>query len=101
MANVTALSAAGADHPALGRYAAIGRDVSGDCTLGNQEAIDMAIRFCRDLSLELQISRLGKFGVTEAHVNAMVELAKKASSMRFNPVMLSDTALAEIISDAL
>jgi alcohol dehydrogenase class IV len=100
-ANVAAFRAQAADHPTLGRYATIGRILSAENSLTDQQAIDAAILFCIDLSQELQIPPLGQFQITAADVPAMAELAKKASSMRFNPAALSDAALNGVLIDAL
>ncbi|HWE01253.1 MAG TPA: iron-containing alcohol dehydrogenase [Tepidisphaeraceae bacterium] len=100
-ANVAWLRAESEDHPVLGRYATIGRALSAESGLTDPQAIDAAILFCVDLSQELHIPPLGQFRIAEADVPAMVELAKKASSMRFNPATLSDAALNGILSDAL
>ena len=94
-ANVAALRARSPDHPTLGRYATIGRLV------GVSPDLDAARRVTADLARDLHVPRLGEFGVTEADVAPMVALAKKASSMRFNPVVLPDDVLAEVLRAAL
>jgi alcohol dehydrogenase class IV len=52
---------------------------------------------CRELVREVNLPLLGNFGVTEADVPSMVDLAKRASSMRYNPVVLDDATLADIL----
>jgi hypothetical protein len=47
------------------------------------------------------IPTLGRFGLKENDVPAMVELAKKASSMRFNLVALADEMLARVLRAAI
>ena len=56
---------------------------------------------CAELVAELKLPRLSAFGLTESDIAPMVDLAKRASSMRYNPVALSDDALAQILRDAL
>jgi alcohol dehydrogenase class IV len=56
---------------------------------------------CRDLVRELGLPSLREFGVAEHHIDPMVALAKQASSMRYNPVTLSDDALREILRKSL
>ena len=99
-ANVGAARAGSPDHPVLARYAKVGRHLTSGA-LGNNEAIDHAIAATASLARDLKIPRLGTFGLTPAAVPAMVQLARKASSMRFNPVILSDDALAGILERAL
>ena len=45
--------------------------------------------------------RLGTFGFTPDRVPEMVALARKASSMRYNPVVLPDETLAKVLSAAI
>ena len=41
------------------------------------------------------------YGLTEAAIRDLVALARQASSMRYNPVVLSDEALARVLRQAL
>ena len=100
-ANVRALRAADPRHPVLARYAAVGRLLTARPRLGDRAAIDAGVRFVADLAEAIGIPPLRKFGVTAERVGEMVALAKKASSMRYNPVALSDEALTQILTDAL
>jgi alcohol dehydrogenase class IV len=79
------------------RYAGVGRVLAGDSKLAAEEAAWGCVRFTAGLVKELGIPPLGKFGIAEADVSEMVGLARKASSMRFNPVVLSDEALAGVL----
>jgi alcohol dehydrogenase class IV len=100
-ANVAALSAKSVDHPVLARYAAVGRALAGRNDLGDSDAIDAAMRTTTELARDLRIAPLGQFGVRESDVPEMVELAKKASSMRFNPVELTDAVLTDVLRKAI
>jgi alcohol dehydrogenase class IV len=100
-ANVAALQAESPDHPVLARYATIGRALVRDERVGDADAIDHAVARTAALAADLEIPRLGGFGLTPRDVPAMVVLARKASSMRFNPVTLTDEALAGILERAL
>jgi alcohol dehydrogenase class IV len=65
---------------------------------GTQEQAAWACaRVTARLVRELAIPPLSAFGLREHDVPEMVALARKASSMRFNPVALSDDALARIL----
>jgi len=95
-ANIAALRAQDTGHPVLARYAEVGRLLS-----AKARAADDCVRSLRDLAGELGIPRLGTFGLTDADVPNMVELAKKSSSIRGNPVELNDAALADVLREAI
>lgn len=98
-ANVAALRADSQGHACLGRYARIGRALTGSCA-ADDPAIEAGIRFLIDLVEDLQIPPLREFGLTPDGFPELVALARKASSMRYNPVTLSDEALMEILERA-
>jgi alcohol dehydrogenase class IV len=50
---------------------------------------------------ELGVPRLGVYGVRAADVGAVVEQARRASSMQGNPVVLTTDELAATLSAAL
>lgn len=100
-ANVAALRGRQPESPALGRYATIGRVLTGQAEMSDAAAIDAAVAFIRDLTTHMTIPRLREFGLSEASIAPMVELAKKASSMRYNPVVLSDGELARVLGLAI
>ena len=100
-ANVDALRAQDVDHPALERYATVGRVLAGQPGLEPRDAIDAGVRAAASLAEALAIPRLSGFGLQEQHVRAMVALAKKASSMRYNPVVLPDDVLADVLRAAI
>lgn len=85
----------------LARYAAVGRALTGAEQLSEAEAIDACIAYVADLARELKIPALAQFGLAETDVAEMVGLARRASSMRFNPVALSDEALAAALRAAI
>lgn len=100
-ANVAALESASRAHPVLRRYADIGRTVTSQVTLPDAAAIEAGIRHVAELTDRLGIPRLGPHGLTPAAIPELVALARRASSMRYNPVVLSDDALATILRQAM
>ena len=100
-ANADALRAQSAEHPVLGRYAAVGRILSAEPGLGPDAAVEAGVRAAAGLAEALAIPRLSVYGIGEADVAEMVALAKRASSMRFNPVVLPDPVLADVLRRAL
>jgi alcohol dehydrogenase class IV len=96
-ANVAALRSAASGQAALARYAAVGRKLAGDDRLAEGEAIEFCVTFTAELAHDLHIPPLSRFGMSNKDVPEMVGLARKASSMRFNPVVLSNEALGEAL----
>ncbi len=99
-ANIDALTAESTEHPFLDRYAELGRRLTGSPALDRAEALDACRRFLFDLVYQLDIPPLWTFGLRRGHVPDMVALARKASSMRYNPVALSDETLTHILTAA-
>ncbi len=100
-ANVAALRASSKDHPTLARYAEIGRMARIAPAASDADAIDFLIQFLFELSRDLYIQPLSAFGVEDKDVDRIVALARKASSMRFNPIVLDDAVLASVLRAAI
>jgi alcohol dehydrogenase class IV len=100
-ANVEALRASGHGQAGLQRYATIGRTLTTDEHMRDKEAIEACVQVTQKLAKEMRIQPLSRFNMTEEDVPAMVALAKKASSMRFNPVALTDEVLAGVLRAAI
>jgi alcohol dehydrogenase class IV len=83
------------------RYATVGRTLAGDDTMSEEKAIERAVIETASLARDLSIPRLSSFGLTRQRIPEMTALARKASSMRYNPVSLSDEALGIILENAL
>jgi len=99
-ANVAALRAgAGPDH-ALRRYAEIGALLAGPRPNATED-VDAGIAWVAALVRALRIPPLGAYGVTPAAVPDLVARARQASSMRGNPIVLGDDALAAVLVAAL
>jgi alcohol dehydrogenase class IV len=79
----------------LDRYAEIGR------RLGGGGGVDACVAFTRELVRELNLPPLGNFGLGPQHIPEMVALARKTSSMKYNPVVLSDEALSSALAAAI
>ena len=80
----------------LSRFAELGEMI-----LGPGGDIPSLVRWAEDITKELGIGRLSDFGFVEDQVEELVEKAGKASSMRGNPVKLSDDILTAIIHQAM
>jgi alcohol dehydrogenase class IV len=96
-ANVAGLRARAPQHPALERYSAVARLLTGRSEASVEDGID----WIRALSEELSIPALRAWGITEADLPGVAEKAAKASSMQANPLPLTEEELIAVVSAAL
>ena len=80
----------------LSRYDEVARLLTGKPDAGATDGID----WIHDLCNALDVAPLFEFGITEAHFPEMIAGAKRASSMKGNPVELTDEELMEILRKA-
>jgi len=95
--NVRALARRSLDASALARYAEVARILTGD----SSAAADDAAAWLGRLIEEVQVPRLGRFEVRESDIPRIVKAARAASSMKGNPVVLTDDELAEALGAAI
>jgi alcohol dehydrogenase class IV len=95
--NARALRERAPDHPSLQRLEELGALLTGNPHAGTNDAIAWLETLRRDLA----VPGLGQHGMTAADVPALVEKAKVASSMKGNPIVLTDAELTEIATRAL
>ena len=57
-----------------------------------------AIAWLEELTAALSIPGLASYGLDETEIEAVVAAAQNASSMRANPIELSDAEVAEIVT---
>ena len=95
--NVAALRARAPDSPALARYREVAALVTGDAAASVEDGIAWVGALCGALA----VPGLGRYGMTAAHVPELVGKARTASSMRGNPVVLTDEELAEIATTSV
>ena len=85
----------------LARYASVGRALTGERHEVDAQAIDAGLAFVQRLVLQLEIPGLSTFGLGQDDVAPLVQAARKASSMKYNPIELGDQALAACVQQAL
>jgi alcohol dehydrogenase class IV len=90
--NLRALRARAPGHTAVGRFRDVAAWLTGHPDATAEDGIAWIAGLCRDL----RVPGLGRHGMTVSDVPALVERAKRASSMRGNPIALADGELAEI-----
>jgi alcohol dehydrogenase class IV len=96
-ANVAGLRARAPLHPALERYSAIARLLTGRSEASAEDGID----WVRALSAELSIPALRGWGIAEADLPGVAEKAANASSMQANPLPLTAEELIAVVRAAL
>ena len=99
-ANVEALRAREPASPALAKYADVGEVLAG-LPRGARTAIDAGIERVEQLLEQLRVPGLSRYGLTEARVPELVVGARRASSMKGNPIVLTDDELAGCLRAAL
>ena len=79
------------------RFEEVARRLTGDHPASAADGANWVERLTKDLA----IPGLASYGLREADFDGLIVKAKNASSMRANPVSLTDAELAEILREAL
>lgn len=95
--NIAALRRREPDNPALGRYAEVARLLTGR----PEAAPEDAARWLSGLVRDLNIPHLAAYGVSPDDFPLLVEKAAAASSMKGNPIRLTEEELANILARAV
>ena len=66
-----------------------------------QPTAESAISWLHELTAALSIPGLASYGLAETDIPEVVAAAQRASSMRGNPIDLSDAEVSEIVSRSL
>ena len=93
--NITALNTRDPTNPALGKYARAGRLLSRKA-LTDQEANIVLVDILADWTRRLKLPRLEEYGITEVDIPRIVANSR-GSSMKTNPIVLSDAEIAGIV----
>jgi alcohol dehydrogenase class IV len=96
-ANLQALRARAPESPALERYHEAARLTTGESRASAQDLVT----WVANLTQHLRIPGLGAWGIGEQNVVPIVERASRASSMKANPLPLTDSELADTVRSAL
>ena len=94
--NLLALRARLPASPAIPRYAEVARLLTGDENASPEAAVD----WLRNLCASLEIQPLKEFGLNPDDFPALVEQSQKASSMKGNPLLLTNDELLSILGRA-
>jgi alcohol dehydrogenase class IV len=96
-ANIQALRESSPSSPALSRYREAAAIVTGNKDAGAEDGVEWVQNLCRDLA----IPPLSRFGIKSDDIATIVDKAKNSSSMKGNPVELSEKELSGILFRAL
>lgn len=96
-ANVQALHARAPQHPALARYTEVAQLLTGEPTATAADGVAWTAR----LVAELHTPSLATYGVRAADIPEIVSRGQEASSMKGNPLPLTDAELAAVLEAAI
>jgi|YNPBryantNP2012_1023418.scaffolds.fasta_scaffold02735_4 alcohol dehydrogenase class IV len=96
-ANIRALRARQPDHPALIRYVELARLLTGRSDATADDGVGWIAALCRDLG----VRGLAAHGVAPADFPVLAAKAMQASSMKANPIALTEEELWAILKEAL
>jgi alcohol dehydrogenase class IV len=96
-ANVRALRSRASSSSALERYDEVAALLTGNASARAEDGVKWARELCEDL----RILPLSHFGLTPPEISAVVVQGQKASSMRGNPITLTDDELTAILLESL
>jgi alcohol dehydrogenase class IV len=96
-ANVQALQERANDSLALARYEEVAQLLTDDVTAKANEGIE----FVQELCEALKVPSLTEFGLKEKDFQKAVEKSQKSSSMKGNPVILTENELLEILKKSI
>jgi len=95
--NVSALHNRAADSQALGRYDEVARTLTGNASA----KADDGVRCVQELCRVLKVAGLAALGLRESDIPAAVAKSQNSSSMKGNPIGLSQEELTEILRMSL
>jgi alcohol dehydrogenase class IV len=95
--NLRALRDRAPEHPALLRMAEVATVLTGQPDATSEDGI----AWLEELTAALSIPGLAAYKLGEEEISGIVTAAQKASSMRGNPIELSDTEVTEIVTRSL
>lgn len=98
--NIQALRERDPDSPTLDKYARVGRLLAHGAQLPREEALERLVEILRQWTDRLGLGRLSAYGVREADVPKVVAHAR-GSSMKTNPIVLSDEEIAAVVRERL
>jgi alcohol dehydrogenase class IV len=99
--NIQSLKAKAPNSPALVKYMRLGELITSKTYRYPAESHRALVQALRNLTKNLKIPALSKFGLKETDIPDLITKVKKSSSIRYNPVELDETALTKILTEVL
>jgi alcohol dehydrogenase class IV len=98
--NIAAMQARDPNHPALAKYAEVGRLLTGRNEADDSAARSALTELLADWSERLQLPRLNRYGIG-AEDFPLIVANSRGSSMQTNPIVLTDAEIEAILDDRL
>lgn len=98
--NIDLLEAREPDNPALAKYTTVGKLFRGRSHVDPVGARVFVVHTLQTWAQKLNLPRLADFGITEADIPRLVAHSR-GSSMKTNPIVLSDAEIAQVIQASL
>lgn len=98
--NIDALRSRAADNVALHKYANVGRILADNFALSDASALETLVKTLFEWTERLALPSLSVYGVTNADFSHIVANSR-GSSMKTNPVMLTDSEIQAILEQRL
>ncbi|MFN7997312.1 MAG: iron-containing alcohol dehydrogenase [Bryobacteraceae bacterium] len=95
--NIAALRASAVGSEGLRRYTEVARILTGKADAQPEDGAHWVAKLCE----HLEIPSLRAYGVAQSNVPAVVEKAARASSMKANPLALTQKQLEEVLTRAI
>jgi alcohol dehydrogenase class IV len=95
--NVKSLRSRAPDSEALARFDEVARIITTKDTARAADGVEWVHNLCR----QLQVPPLSTFGIRETDIPLVVEKSKNASSMKGNPIRLTEEELTDILKRAV
>lgn len=93
LVNVEALSRRENNYEKLSRYEDIARWVTGVENAAIEEGIEWIASLCKNM----KIPRLSELGINKTHFTTIIEKSKNSSSMKGNPIQLTEQEMEKIL----
>ncbi len=98
--NIHALQTRMPNDIALSKYSHIGRLLIGKDSLSDQQALEQLISTLHRWTQQLNLPRLGTYGMQLEHVDKVVA-ASQGNSMKTNPIKLTNEELSKLLKERL
>lgn len=99
-ANIRALRRRAPESPALEKYAKAGELLAETPQRNREEAWDTLVRVLNEWTTQLKMPSLAVYDVREEHIGKIVA-GSRGSSMKTNPILLTDEEIAQVLRSRL